>query len=268
MDLAPRLPAHAREAIAAFLAAHGRGPGPAGYVVGLSGGLDSALAARLARDAVGPERVLAVLLPTNGFPPALLEETEAYARDLGLETIARPIGRVEGAARELVPEVTDRVTLGNLTARIRMTILYTLARERGRLVLGTGNKSELLLGYFTKWGDGGVDLLPIGDLYKTSVRELAAELDLPEPVRRRAPTAGLWQDQTDEAELGLPYERLDRILHGLERLLPEPEIAERTGEAPEVVAAVVARVRAARHKRRMPPIAKVGLRTVGLDWKE
>jgi NAD+ synthase len=264
----PKLPAHAVATIHQFLRAHALSDGATGVVVGLSGGVDSAVTARLARDALGPEKVLGILLPDARFSPALRAETEEYTRSLGIESRTIPIDTVEKAYRDLLPEVRERVTVGNTWARIRMTVLYALARERRRLVAGTGNKSELLLGYFTKYGDGGVDLLPIGDLYKTEVWEVAEVLGLPAPIRERAPTAGFWEGQTDEGELGLPYSQIDRILYGLEQLATEEEIAEGTGVPLERVHEVAERVAQSRHKRRSPPVAKVGLRTVGLDWRE
>jgi NAD+ synthase len=267
-ELTPRLPPHAADTILQFLRAHAGPPNGGGVVVGLSGGIDSALTARLARDALGPDRVLGVLLPDPAFPAELREETEAYARSLGLEPRTIVIEPAERAFRGMLPELTDRVEIGNLKARIRMITVYALARRAGRLVVGTGNKSELLVGYFTKWGDGGADLLPIGDLYKTEIRALAAELGLPRAIRDRPPTAGLWEGQTDEGELGIAYDDLDRILVGFERLLSDEEIATRTGLPLTSVRSVGARVRATRHKRRLPPIPKIGLRTVGLDWRE
>ena len=266
--LVPRRPPHAVETIAQFLRAHALGPGSEGVVVGLSGGIDSALVARLARDALGPEHVLGVLLPDAAFPPALLEETVEYARDLGIESRTVPIEPVEAVYRTTLPELADRVALGNVKARIRMTIEYVIARERRRLVAGTGNKSELLLGYFTKYGDGGVDLLPLGDLYKTDVRAIAEELGLPVAIRERPPTAGLWEGQTDEAELGITYEEVDQILLGIEQLRTPEEIASLTGFPVERVRSIEARVLAFRHKRRLPPVPKVRLRTIGLDWRE
>lgn len=175
---------------------------------------------------------------------------------------------MERAFTALLPELVDRVALGNVKARIRMIVVYALARERRRLVAGTGNKSEILLGYFTKYGDGGADLFPIGDLYKTELRALAAELGLPSAIRERPPTADLWEGQTDEGELGISYDDVDRILYGLEQLRSEAEIAAVTGFPLERVHAVVERVRRNRHKRRTPPIPKVGLRTVGIDWRD
>ena len=264
----PRLPDHAIPAIHQFLRAHALSEGAQGVVIGLSGGIDSAITARLARDALGADHVLGVLLPDARFPGAIRAETEEYARSLGIESRTIAIESAERAYGKLLPEVTDRVTVGNIIARIRMTVLYALARERGRLVAGTGNKSELLLGYFTKYGDGGVDLLPIGDLYKTEVWEAAAMLGLPPAVRERAPSAGLWEGQTDEEELGLPYSEIDRILYGLERLRSEEEIAEATTIPLARVHDVAERVARSRHKRRPAPVAKVGFRTVGIDWRE
>ena len=268
MNLDVHLPSHARSTIDRFLRAEAGPAASDGAIVALSGGIDSALVARLARDALGPERVLAVLLPDDAYPPALLEETREYADALGVERCEVPIGPIEAAVRSVLPAPVDRTTAGNVKARARMLLLYTLARERGRRVVGTGNKSEILLGYFTKYGDGGVDLLPIGDLYKTQVRALAAELDLPARIRERVPTAGFWEGQTDEGEIGLSYDLLDRILLGLEQLAPVETIAAAAGTDPETVRRVDARVRANRHKRRTPPIPKVGLRTVGLDWRD
>jgi NAD+ synthase len=267
-DLVPHLPRRAVATLHQFLRAHAGPPASAGGVVGLSGGIDSAVVARLARDALGPERVLGVLLPDGHYPDALRTETEAFAAALGIEHRTIGLGPFVEAFRRALPEVRDRVALGNASARARMSILYALARERGRLVLGTGNKSEILLGYFTKYGDGGVDLLPLGDLYKTEVRALAEELGIPAAIRDRPPTAGFWEGQTDEGELGLPYERLDPVLRGLEQLRTEEEIRERTGLGLAEIRAIEARVAQHRHKRRLPPIPKLGLRTVGIDWRD
>jgi NAD+ synthase len=265
---APRPPAHVVPTVLTFLRAHALAPGLRGAVVGLSGGIDSALTARLARDALGPEHVVGVLLPDAAYPSELLAETQGYGRSLGIETRTIPITPAFEAFRAALPPTDDRVGLGNVKARIRMIVLYAVARETQRLVVGAGNKSELLMGYFSKYGDGGVDLLPIGDLYKTDVRALAAELGLPAPILERPPSAGLWSGQTDEEELGASYADIDRVLRGLEELRREEEIVAQTGLPREKVRAILARVEANRHKRRLPPVAKVGLRTVGIDWRE
>jgi NAD+ synthase len=268
VSLVPKLAAHTEATIHQFLRAHVTEAGAAGLLIGLSGGIDSALCARLSRDAVGPDRTHAVLLPDAAFPPGLRDEVKDYAHQLGISLRSLDIDGPEAGFRRIFPAVTDRVSWGNVKARIRMTMEYMEARERHLLVVGTGNKSELLMGYFTKWGDGGADLLPIGDLYKTQVRELAAQLDLPRSVRVRPPTAGLWEGQTDEEELGLPYDELDQILFGLEQLRTIEEIAQVTHLPLERVRGVEVAVERTRHKRRTPPIPKLGLRTVGLDWRE
>ncbi len=268
MKLAPTLPAHAAATIHQFLRAHVAESGATGVFLGLSGGVDSALAARLAVDALESTRVRAAILPDAPYPSALLEETRSYGRSLGIEPVVISIDPIESAFARHLPQVTDRMNSGNTKARIRMIVLYALAREAGCLVLGTGNKSELLLGYFTKHGDGGVDLLPLGDLYKSQVWALAEELHLPEAVRSRAPTAGLYEGQTDEAELGMPYRDLDQILHGMEGLRTVEEIAAVTGLPLDAVRSVEARVATNRHKRRPAPIPKIGLRTIGIDWRD
>ncbi|HXQ49434.1 MAG TPA: NAD+ synthase [Thermoplasmata archaeon] len=268
MDLVPHLPAHAESTIRQFLSAHALPPSAEGVVVGLSGGIDSALCARLAADALGPERVLGVLLPAEGFPDSLLEETVGYAEALGIAHRTVSLVGIVGAFRAALPDVTDRITTGNTVARLRMAVLYALARDQRRLVLGTGNKSELLQGYFTKYGDGGVDLLPIGDLYKTQLRALASDLGLPKALRDRPPSAGFWEGQTDEEELGTSYADLDRVLFGIEQLCRPDEIHERTGIPLEAIHRISERVALTRHKRRLPPVAKIGWRTVGLDWRE
>lgn len=268
MSLVPRLAAHTEATLHQFLRAHLADAEAAGLLVGLSGGIDSALCARLARDAVGADRTFSFLLPDALFPPALREEVEAYARDLGIALRITSIDGPEEAFRSVFPEVTDRVSWGNVKARVRMTALYLWARERHLLVVGTGNKSELLMGYFTKWGDGGADLLPLGDLYKTQLRELASRLNLPRSIQDRPPSAGLWEGQTDEEELGLPYARLDQVLFGIEQLRTPEEIAPLAGVPLAQVRAIAAKVEETRHKRRPPPIPKLGLRTVGIDWRE
>ncbi len=262
----PRLPAHAEATIRTFLQSEvGRS---AGVVLGLSGGVDSALCARLARDALGPERVLAVVMPAPGPSEALVEEARAFAASIGIDARVVPVGGLVDALRTALPAITEAEDLGNATARARMMVLYALARSAGRRVLGTGNKSEILLGYFTKFGDGGADLMPIGDLYKTEVWELAERLEIPERIRTRVPSAGFWEGQTDEAELGMAYRDLDRILLGLEELRSEAEIAERTGLPLPAVEAVAHRVASNRHKRRLPVIPKLRARTVGIDWRD
>ncbi|MHB1435845.1 MAG: NAD+ synthase [Thermoplasmata archaeon] len=253
IELVPAIAPPEAERIGRFLLREVDAAHATGVVVGLSGGIDSALTARLARDALGPDRVLGLLLPDRGYPTALREETIGYARDLGIRSEVIEIAPIEDQVAAAVGPALDRIDLGNIKARIRMLLLYARARPLGRLVAGTSNRSELRLGYFTKYGDGGSDLLPLGHLYKTQVRGLARLLELPAPILERAPTAGLWAGQTDEAELGLPYAVLDPILVGLDRRLPVEEIAHRTGRPPDEVRSVAARVQHHRHKSLLPP---------------
>ena len=135
-------------------------------------------------------------------------------------------------------------------------------------MVGTSNKCEILMGYFTKFGDGAADLEPIGDLYKTEIRQLAEELRIPEKIIRKAPSAGLWKGQTDEGEMDITYERLDAILLGIELGLSEKEIAGRAETSVKEVERIANVVRLTSHKRKFQPVAKIGFRTPGLDWRE
>jgi NAD+ synthase len=161
----------------------------------------------------------------------------------------------------------DKYALANMKARIRMVLLFEYANMTSGLVCGTSNKSEILVGYFTKYGDGGVDIMPIGDVYKTQVRELAKYLKIPNEIISKPPTAGLWHGQTDEEELKLSYSKLDKILVGLEKKIDIKE----TAKLADVEEPAVKRIRKMRvnsqHKRRNALIPKLGLRTSGLDWR-
>jgi NAD+ synthase len=149
-----------------------------------------------------------------------------------------------------------------------MITLYVHANLENRLIMGTSNKSELATGYFTKFGDGGVDFSPIGDLYKTQVFELARAIDIPETLIDKPPSAGLSQGQTDEGELGLSYDILDRILLGIELKMVPADIANNVGVDASEVNRIHDLVRKNVHKRKMPLIPKIGIRTFGLDWRE
>lgn len=267
-DLVPRFREEHVALIESFIAHQVAASRRRGVVLGLSGGVDSALVARLCADALGAKRVLALALP-DGKGGKDLEDARAYADDLGVGfrviDIAPFVAALEAHLR---PGRSDRVARGNLRARTRMIVLYFVANTEDRVVVGTGNKSEVLTGYFTKFGDGAADFLPIGDLYKTQVRAMARHLGLPKRIVDKIPTAALWPGQTDEGELGLSYEELDRILLGLE-LQMEPEvIAEKTNVSLDCVRHVQGLVDAGVHKRKMALIPKLGVRTVGLDWRE
>lgn len=257
----------ARKIIVSFIADYVKRSGAQGCVVGLSGGLDSAVVARLLVDAVGPERVLGLALPHRASDATDQALAEAVARSLAVEFETTDITRTaESAAAQCAHPLNDHA-MRNLMARARMLHLYAHANAMGRLVAGTGNKSELLTGYFTKFGDGGNDLQPIGDIYKTQVRALAKGLGVDERILARPPSAGLAPGQTDEADLGLPYEELDRILLGIELQLPRDAIIERVPTTEDRLARVERLVRSSWHKRATPLIPKIGHRTIGLDWR-
>jgi NAD+ synthase len=253
--------------ITAFIARHVEAAGARGVVIGASGGLDSAVVAALAVRALGKRNVVCVILPSPDSSP----KDEAHARlsckSLGLTPVVRPIGPLlSGFEKALAGKPSARVK-GNAKARSRMMLLYAEAQARGFLVCGTGNKSELLTGYFTKHGDGGVDLQPIGDLYKTQVRDLARHLAVPKPIVTKPPSAGLHPGQTDEDDMGLTYAQLDAILRGMELNHPLDVIVRKTGLDASLVRKVDRMVRTTEHKRRLALIPKIGARTVGIDWR-
>jgi NAD+ synthase len=256
------------DVIVSFLRHHFRQSARKGFVLGMSGGVDSSLVAKLCADAVGPAKVLGVSLPERAGG-AGERDARSWAKTLGLRFRVLEIGPiVDAVARELRIPKTDRVGLGNVKARARMIVWYHVAHAEERLVIGSGNKSELATGYLTKMGDAGCDFLPIGDLYKTQVRAMARHLGIPRRILAKPPTAGLWPGQTDEDELGIAYEALDRILLGIEIRLHAEEIAERADVDVRTVRRIERLVAANVHKRKMPLMPKVGIRTFGLDWRE
>jgi NAD+ synthase len=259
-------PVEAERNLVRFLKDYSEDSGRDRFVIGVSGGIDSALSAALAVRAVGKKNVHGLVLPDDGTPTSVLKDAKLVADWLGISAKTVSIqgmvdATVAGAGK------LDRAALGNVKARCRMILLHAEAATRQGLVLGTGNKTEIFCGYFSKYGDGGVDVQPIGDLYKTQVRILSKHLGMPSAILKRAPTAGLWAGQTDEQELGITYDTLDRILLGFELKLPFPQIATIVGVPAKEVERIDAMRRATQHKRRMPMSPKMGLRTVGMDWR-
>ncbi len=237
-------------------------------ILNLSGGIDSSTVAYLAAEAYGPERVIALLLPYRLSEGRSLEDARLVGRGLGIATEERDITPQIDAyfAREGGIEKVDRVRAGNKLARERMTILYDRSRVHDALPLGTSNKTELLLGYGTIYGDMASAINPVGDLYKTQLRELAAHLAVPERIRKKAPTADLWLGQTDEGELGATYAEFDLVLyHMVDRRLSPKELIG-AGFNRRLVELVRERVRKNHFKRVPPVIAKVSLRTIGHDF--
>ncbi len=234
-------------------------------VLGLSGGLDSAVCAALAARALTPERVLAMVMPYGPGDDPDTRDAEAWARELGVEARRVDIAPMVDAYFERHP-TDDRVLRGNKMARERMSILYDVSGREKALILGTSNKTELLIGYGTIHGDMASGINPMGDLYKTQVRVLAEHLGVPEPIRRKAPTAGLWAGQTDEDEIGFPYRELDLVLEALVDRRQSRDEAIAAGFAAKLVDEVRRRMRDSEFKRRMPPIPKLSPRSVGHDF--
>ncbi len=236
-----QLAAHLTE----WIAAEVETSGGSGAVFGLSGGIDSAVVAALAKRAF-PHHTLGVIMPCHSDPAdaedaaVVAHHFDVPATTVDLAPIYDRFVEMLGCCSTDLPE--SRLATANLKPRLRMTALYAFANQLDYRVLGTGNRSELAVGYFTKWGDGGADLLPLGSLVKGEVRDLARHLGVPERIVTKPPSAGLWADQTDEAEMGLTYEELDAYL------------LTRTA-SPAVKAKVDAMNAASEHKRTLPRIA-------------
>jgi len=203
-----------KQKIISWMRARLKEAGAAGIVVGLSGGIDSSVVACLAKEAAGKSRVLGLLLPCHS-QKADLEDAKLVATKLGIRTKMVDLTDIYDSLLEVLP-AAGNMAKANLKPRLRMLVLYYFANKLNYLVCGTGNKSEISLGYFTKHGDGAADILPIGDLLKKEVRELAEELGIPGRIITKPPTAGLWPGQTDEGEMGITYAELDDILGRIE----------------------------------------------------
>jgi NAD+ synthase len=222
--------------------------GARGYVVGLSGGIDSSCTAALCQRAMG-EQVLGVLMPCHSAPDDA-ELALLVARTLGLTTVTIDLGPTFDVLLAALPSGMPDLATGNLKARLRMATLYALAQSRGYLVAGTGNRSEIAIGYFTKYGDGGVDVEPLGELYKWQVRQLAGHLGIPQVIIDRPPSAGLWAGQTDEGELGITYDDLDATLAAI-------DANQIDTIDPSLLAQVQTLIASSIHKRSMPPTCPI-----------
>jgi NAD+ synthase len=234
-------------------------------VINLSGGIDSALSCYLAAEALGPENVLAIRLPYQSSSSDSLEHAQMVIDALGVQAITEEITPMVDPLIAKFPEM-NAMRKGNIMARMRMIVLYDQTAAFNGLAIGTGNKTEILLGYSTLFGDSACAINPLGDLYKTQIRQLSRALGVPEPIVAKPPSADLWSGQTDEGELGYTYADVDRLLYLLvdERYTPEECIEAGFGAA--FVRAVVERVRRNQFKRVLPPIAKLSHRTIGYDF--
>ena len=265
----------ARRVIVEFIRGQLRQAGFERAVVGLSGGIDSALVAYLVAEAIGAERLLCVLMPYRTSAAASRDDAEEVVRRLGCASEFVDISamvdgyfgaeRTSGAAGPEGLTASD-VRRGNFMARMRMAVLYDRSVTWGGLVVGTGNKTESLIGYTTLFGDSACAFNPIGDLYKSQVRQLSAAVGVPDAIIAKAPSADLWPGQTDETEAGFTYPELDRLLYWLVDKRRSPDELAAKGFPPERIAWVLRAVAGAEFKRQVPPIAKLGPRTAGVDY--
>ena len=231
-----------------------------GVVIGLSGGIDSSTVASLCKSALGADRVLGLIIPSKNTNGEDIQDAKNLANQLNIDTKTIDIADLGEQFKPLLnyDKEIDKIAIGNILPRLRMTILYFHTNSMNRLVAGTGNKSELLIGYFTKYGDGGVDILPIGDIYKTQVRQLAEYLDISKNLIWKVPTAGLWENQTDESEIGLKYELLDLVLYGLNELkLSISELVKELSISTNDVKRIMNMMVKNRHKLETPAIVKL-----------
>ena len=236
-----------------------------GVVLGLSGGLDSSTVLKLCIDALGKERVHCVIMPESASPEEdmddarwLVDKWRIKSEEINIDPI------LDG----FPVDSKKKLAYANLKARIRMCMEYYYANIENSLVVGTSNKSEILLGYTTKFGDSAADFLPIGDVYKTDVRQIAEKIGVPERFLNKVPRAGLWEGQTDEDELGHTYDEIDKVLKGIEKQKDLNKIAEKNGLNTESVEDIKNMVVKSAHKRKLPTIVKLRNRTVGKDWRE
>jgi NAD+ synthase len=255
----------ARQILTNFLRSEVTRVGYKRAVIGLSGGVDSALSFVLAVEALGPENVLAVRMPYQSSSADSLEHAQMLIDQFNVQSETIEITGMVGPLIERDPQISKQ-RKGNIMARSRMIVLYDQSEVFKGLVIGTSNKTEILLGYSTLWGDMASALNPIGDLYKTQVRQLSRALEIPSVVVDKAPSADLWAGQTDESELGFTYDEVDKLLYLLvDQRYSQRECVEEGFDA-NFVNTVVTRIRRNQFKRMMPPIAKLSNRTIGYDF--
>ena len=234
-------------------------------ILGISGGLDSSVCAFLAARALGVKNVIGLILPYGKMFSRDVQDAEEVVKILNIQSHTIDILPMVDAYFRRHP-TSNRVLKGNKMARERMSILYDYSERKKALILGTSNKTELLLGYGTIHGDMACAINPLGDLYKTQLRQLAVHLGVPDNILKKVPTAGLWTGQTDEKELGLTYDEIDKILFLMVDKRKTPEKVIQSGFAEEKVRKIIKLIKESEFKRKLPPIPKISERTVGHDF--
>jgi NAD+ synthase len=249
-------------------------------VLGLSGGIDSAASCFLAVSALGKDNVTALIMPYESSSKSSIEDALKVVNTLGIKYYVSDISNqineyfkneTDETKRSENADATDGIVLklrkGNKMARERMSILYDYSYKLNSLVLGTSNKSELLLGYGTLYGDTASALNPIGDIYKTQIYQLAEHLGIPKTIINKPPSADLWEGQSDESELGFTYKTADDIMYLLIDKMYKPEVVISLGFEENIVNNIYKRIKKSQYKRRMPLIAKVSERTINIDFR-
>jgi NAD+ synthase len=253
-----------------FIKEYVNNAGAEGIVLGMSGGIDSGTVAALSSLSIGGEKVIGLMLPEKEtYNPQDIADAKFVAEKFGLKTQVCDITPVLEAFYKTISIFAqeDRLCKGNIKARTRMIYLYYYANKLNKIVCGSSDKSETMMGYFTKWGDVAADISPLMDLYKTQVRKLAEHLGFPANLAAKPSTPALWPNQFAETELGIKYETLDLILYGLERFMTPEEISQQLSIQKTIVEEVKSRWLSVEHKRRLPLTPKVEYRTVGTDFR-
>ncbi len=255
----------ARQILIGFIRSEVTRVGYSRAVVGLSGGIDSALSCVLAVEALGAENVLAVRMPYKSSNPDSMQHAGLLIEQLQIPSKTIEITNMVDPLFAMDPEIT-KLRKGNIMARERMIVLYDQSEVFKGLVIGTSNKTEILLGYSTQFGDAASALNPLGDLYKAQIRQLSRAMNVPAPIIDKPPSADLWDGQTDEGELGFTYEQADQLLYLMVDQRYSPRECVEAGFDQKFVDLVLRRVRRNQFKRMQPPIAKLSNRTIGYDF--
>jgi len=252
--------------IECFIKGYIKSSGVDGIVIGLSGGVDSCTVAALASQAIGGDKIIGLILPEEETCNNTdINDAKIVADKFNIKVEKQDLSKVLSSFYNNLSifDHRDKVSKGNIKARTRMIYLYYYANKFNRIVCGTSDKSETMIGYFTKWGDGAADISPIRELYKTQVQKLALYLGIPKKIALKPPSPSLWLNQSAESELGIKYEILDLILYGLEQLMTIEEIVNNLNIKKSIILKIRDRWLSTEHKRQLPLTTKIGFRNIG-----